>query len=99
MEAKCSVCDGGFNFYDLYCMLSGRGANSYCKDHREHLICMKCGGFDKKDLKCPHCRSSNITQPRRTAIGGKSIVIRECASCLNILEPDGHAMARKSGAS
>jgi len=87
-EGKCAVCNGDFDFHELFCMLSQRGANSNCKDHPNRLICTKCGRLDK-EIRCPHCQSSNVTLPKRTSIGGKWLIVRQCLSCLRILEPDG----------
>lgn len=88
-EASCIVCKEDFDYCELYCMISGRGANSNCKDHKHKLICEKCGGFDKEDLKCPHCGSTDITFPTSSVLGGNSMVYRQCHSCLRVFNPDG----------
>ena len=88
-EAKCSVCGEDYNFYDLFCMISQRGANSLCKDHLHELICMKCGGFEVENLRCPHCKSPNISFPTRFSAEGGYHTIRQCYSCLRVFNPDG----------
>jgi len=94
VEAKCARCGKGYPYSELYCMLSGRGANSNCRDHQHFLICNKCGGFDKKDLACPYCASKNISFPNRMTADGRSMIIRQCFTCLRVFWSDGTKIPR-----
>ena len=43
MEGKCSECGKSTNFpNEMYCKLSGRGANSLCLPHPQQLVCDDC---------------------------------------------------------
>ena len=40
---KCNDCGADYeSLSDMYCTLSGRGANELCRDHLDVLVCGKC---------------------------------------------------------
>jgi len=42
MKAKCIICRKSFEVYNLFCLRSGRGANSNCLKNGCPLACRKC---------------------------------------------------------
>jgi len=39
---KCVICGRKCHIYEMCCLLSLRGANSYCLNHKDFLICSYC---------------------------------------------------------